>query len=100
MFSSDEMPLESCTEDEQTESTSDITWLDCPYEEKDEAKAALAQWDPQQRRWYAAPHVNLSPLRRWIKTRVYLNCDIRDSQGRCKITRWEMGRLRKKVVHL
>jgi hypothetical protein len=28
-------------------------WLDVPYKEKDEAKAAGARWDPNAKRWYA-----------------------------------------------
>jgi hypothetical protein len=30
-------------------------WLDVPFAEKDEAKAAGARWDPAARRWYAPP---------------------------------------------
>jgi hypothetical protein len=29
------------------------SWLDVPFGDKDEAKAAGARWDPQARRWYA-----------------------------------------------
>jgi hypothetical protein len=40
-------------------------WLDVPYAEKDEAKAAGAWWDPDARRWYA-PRPGLDRLTRWV----------------------------------
>lgn len=39
-------------------------WLDVPYPEKDEAKAAGARWDPAARRWYA-PRPGMAALERW-----------------------------------
>lgn len=39
-------------------------WLDVPYPEKDEAKAAGARWDATARRWYA-PRPGIAALRRW-----------------------------------
>ena len=27
-------------------------YIYCPYEDKDEAKALSAKWDPEERRWY------------------------------------------------
>lgn len=39
-------------------------WLDVPFEEKDEAKAAGARWDSGARRWYA-PRAGIDTLRRW-----------------------------------
>ncbi|GAA2398963.1 hypothetical protein GCM10010420_26590 [Streptomyces glaucosporus] len=39
-------------------------WLDVPYGEKDEAKAAGARWDPAARRWYA-PRPGTAALERW-----------------------------------
>ena len=39
-------------------------WLDVPFREKDEAKAAGARWDPSERRWYA-PRVEMEGLKRW-----------------------------------
>lgn len=43
------------------------TWLDVPYSEKDEAKAAGARWDPAAKRWYA-PRPEMSDLARWAPT--------------------------------
>jgi hypothetical protein len=39
-------------------------WLDVPFGEKDEAKAAGARWDPGARRWYA-PRPGIARLERW-----------------------------------
>lgn len=39
-------------------------WLDVPFAEKDEAKAAGARWDPSARRWYA-PRRGIAALDRW-----------------------------------
>ena len=40
------------------------TWLDVPYQEKDEAKALGARWDPNAKRWYA-PQAGMNGLQRW-----------------------------------
>ncbi|MGL5824010.1 MAG: DUF5710 domain-containing protein [Nocardioides sp.] len=42
----------------------DRVWLDVPYAEKDDAKAAGARWDPQARRWFA-PRPGVGDLARW-----------------------------------
>ncbi|QFU90931.1 DUF5710 domain-containing protein [Amycolatopsis sp. YIM 10] len=39
-------------------------WLDVPFREKDEAKAAGARWDPGVKRWYA-PRPGMTALERW-----------------------------------
>lgn len=35
--------------------TAPRVWLDVPFADKDEAKAAGARWDPRRRRWWAPP---------------------------------------------
>ncbi|MEJ2885401.1 DUF5710 domain-containing protein [Actinomycetospora aeridis] len=42
-------------------------WLDVPFGEKDEAKAAGAQWDWRAKRWYA-PRPGMAELARWLPT--------------------------------
>ncbi len=42
----------------------DRIWLDVPFKEKDEAKAAGARWDPQAKRWYA-PRPRMEALQPW-----------------------------------
>lgn len=39
-------------------------WLDVPFAEKDEAKAAGARWDAAEKRWYA-PRPGMDALARW-----------------------------------
>ncbi|GAA3609804.1 hypothetical protein GCM10022223_27350 [Kineosporia mesophila] len=39
-------------------------WLDVPFEEKDQAKAAGARWDAASRRWYS-PQTKAQALERW-----------------------------------
>lgn len=39
-------------------------WLDVPFSEKDEAKAAGARWAPEAKRWYA-PRLGMTDLERW-----------------------------------
>jgi hypothetical protein len=40
-------------------------WLDVPFGEKDEAKAAGARWDWRAKRWYA-PRPGMAELARWL----------------------------------
>ncbi|MEU6406064.1 DUF5710 domain-containing protein [Streptomyces sp. NPDC046985] len=42
----------------------DRIWLDVPYAEKDQAKAAGARWDPAAKRWYA-PRKGMTALELW-----------------------------------
>ncbi|MBT0773834.1 hypothetical protein KIH74_33120 [Kineosporia sp. J2-2] len=42
----------------------DRIWLDVPFEEKDQAKAAGAKWDPAARCWYA-PRPGMADLEPW-----------------------------------
>lgn len=39
-------------------------WLDVPFAEKDQAKAAGARWDRAEKRWYA-PRPGMTALERW-----------------------------------
>lgn len=49
---------------ESTSNAAARAWLDVPYAEKDEAKAAGARWDPQARCWFA-PRPGMTELARW-----------------------------------
>jgi hypothetical protein len=42
----------------------DRIWLDVPFQEKDEAKAFGARWDPAAKRWYS-PRPGIAELARW-----------------------------------
>lgn len=41
-------------------------WLDVAFEEKEEAKAHGARWDPAVRRWYLPEGLPTGPVARWI----------------------------------
>ena len=40
--------------------------LNCPYSEKDKAKALGARWDASRRVWYISGVEDLSPFLRWL----------------------------------
>lgn len=42
------------------------TWLNVPYVEKDQARAAGARWDGKAKRWYAPAGTDLQPLQPWL----------------------------------
>ena len=42
------------------------TWLNVSFKEKDEAKAAGAKWDRDEKRWYAPVGADLAPLAKWL----------------------------------
>jgi len=51
------------------------TDLDCPFAQKDAAKAAGARWDADTRKWYVPPGADLDAFRRWLPaSRTYLDC--------------------------
>ena len=42
------------------------TYLSCPFDEKDDAKALGARWDGQKKRWYIENARDLSAFARWL----------------------------------
>ena len=42
------------------------TDLDCPFSQKDDAKALGARWDPSNKKWYVPADKDLRPFRRWV----------------------------------
>ena len=42
-------------------------YLNCPFSEKDAAKALGARWDPQLKKWYISAGKDPSPFRRWLR---------------------------------
>ena len=55
----------------------DRTYLAVPYEEKDEAKALGARWDPGARSWYAPAGLDLTSFSSWIpgQEKVHIEVD-------------------------
>jgi hypothetical protein len=41
--------------------------LSVPFEEKDQAKALGARWDPQQKHWWISSKVDTIPFARWLQ---------------------------------
>jgi len=42
-------------------------YLNCPFEEKDEAKALGAKWDWRQKKWYVTGEGDITKFAKWIK---------------------------------
>ena len=42
------------------------TYLDVPFEEKDEAKALGAKWDPDIKRWFVPQGLDVSDFAEWL----------------------------------
>jgi len=43
------------------------TWLNVPYKEKKQAKAAGAKWDREEKRWFAPEGADLKALGQWLE---------------------------------
>ena len=53
----------------------EVTFLDVPFAQKDEAKALGARFDGQKRKWYVDVGTDLDNFARWLgDTRTYLAC--------------------------
>jgi hypothetical protein len=46
--------------------------LNCPFSEKDEAKALGARWDAEKRTWYIEGKTDLTPFAKWLPRRMAL----------------------------
>ena len=44
----------------------EITFLDVPYNEKDEAKKLGARWHPERKQWYIPAGINIDPFDKWL----------------------------------
>ena len=44
-----------------------MVYLSCPFDEKDDAKALGARWDPKVRKWYVPADRDPGPFAKWIK---------------------------------
>ena len=48
----------------------DAVYLNCPYDEKDDAKALGAWWDAGKKKWYVPAGVDEAPFSRWMSGAV------------------------------
>ena len=44
----------------------DKFYLNCPYDEKDEAKALGAWWDSSKKKWYVPAGMDETPFEQWF----------------------------------
>lgn len=53
---------------EETNIAAKKIWLNVPFAEKDQAKAAGASWDNGQKQWFAPKGTDLTPLKKYLPT--------------------------------
>lgn len=76
-------------------------FLNCPFEDKDEAKSLGARWDSDEKKWYITDEMDGQPFVQWLETsdpapkkaaaeepspegeKTYLNCPFED-KDECK----------------
>ena len=44
-------------------------YINCPFEQKDEAKALGARWDPEKRKWYYTGDKDPEKFRKWTNNK-------------------------------
>ena len=44
----------------------DKVYLNCPYDEKDDAKALGAWWDAAKKKWYVPAGMDETPFEQWF----------------------------------
>ena len=47
--------------------------IHCPFDEKEQAKALGARWNPREKHWYAPTQETYDKLNKWHKPRTVLN---------------------------
>ena len=77
-----------------TEST-EITWLEVPYSEKENARKYGARWSPESNSWYAPAGIDTTHLRRWIPSaRIFLDCPFaQKDEARKRGARWDREKM-------
>ena len=43
-----------------------VTYLNCPFSEKDQVKALGARFDSWSRKWYISKDTNQTPFKKWL----------------------------------
>ena len=46
------------------------TYLNCPFAEKDQAKALGARWDKNLKQWYVPADIALEPFKKWLSVDI------------------------------
>ena len=52
-----------------------VTYLDVPFSEKEQAKNLGAWWDPAAKKWFVPQGKSLEPFNRWIPSEEDLEED-------------------------
>tara|TARA_Y100001963_G_C6600870_1_gene362449 strand:- start:61 stop:513 length:453 start_codon:yes stop_codon:yes gene_type:complete len=55
-------------------------YIYCPFNEKDEAKALGARWDPEERKWYAVSDATYIALAKWHRPKSMIEKTIKKKQ--------------------
>ncbi len=78
------------------------TDLDCPFAEKDEAKALGARWDSAKRTWYVNEGTELDNFQQWLpRSRTYLDCPFEEKdQVKALGARWDIERRKWYITEL
>jgi len=56
------------------------TYLNCPFTEKDQAKAIGARWDKKRKQWYVPVELPLEPFKRWLSVDIVSTSLSQESQ--------------------
>lgn len=57
-------------------------YLNCPYSEKDEAKALGAWWDTNKKKWYVPEGMDEAPFERWFPNGSMSSSDEKSFNGK------------------
>jgi hypothetical protein len=66
--------------------TNSRTYINCPYAEKDQAKAHGAKWDGKSKCWFIPPYItDITPFQRWIhKAKIEPKLEIKNENHSSK----------------
>lgn len=90
----------------ELEEDDEDTYLDCPFEDKDEAKDLGAMWDQDKRKWFVPAGEPLEPFRKWLPKKVAFHKapkwkdypDNRDPLTTLRIVTWNIAELERSRV--
>ena len=54
----------------------EITYLNCPYSDKDKAKSLGARWDPSKKKWFVPAGVDISAFSAWLPENLYGSLEV------------------------
>lgn len=60
------MELEKAAKKAKISADGGRVYIDCPYEERDEAKALGAKWDWQRKKWYVPGGLDVAEFSKWM----------------------------------